>query len=227
MADYYTALDKENCADGFRWREGDALNAAIGQGDTTVTPLQMAMAYAAIANGGTVYEPRLVKAIMGADGSVVQEVEPTVKSEVDLPKSTMTFLRNSLPGVTSNGSAETPFAGFPLNQIPVASKTGSAQVTGDKVSTSWFASYAPANKPRYAVVMMVTQGGTGSKTSGPSVRNIYEALFGVSGQTVNPNKSVLVDGIPQKRLPVIRPDGTPVAPKGKDAGIVLARQRDQ
>ena len=227
LADYYTALDKENCADGFRWREGNALNAAIGQGDTTVTPLQMAMAYAAIANGGTVYEPRLVKAIMGADGSVVQEMEPSVKSTVDVPKATMNFLRNSLPGVTESGSAETPFAGFPLNQIPVASKTGSAQVTGNKVSTSWFASYAPANKPRYAVVMMVTQGGTGSKTSGPSVRNIYEALFGVSGQTVNPNKSVLVGGTPQKRLPVIRPDGTPVAPKGKDAGVVVARERDQ
>ena len=232
LADYYTALDKENCADGFRWREGDALNASIGQGDTAVTPLQMAMAYAAIANGGKVYEPRLVKAIMGADGSVVEEMSPTVKSTVDVPKSTMTFLRNSLPGVTSDGSAETPFAGFPLNQIPVASKTGSAQVTGDKVSTSWFASYAPANKPKYAIVMMVTQGGTGSKTSGPSVRKIYESLFGVKGQTVNPNRSVLVDGTPSKKLPVIRPDGTPVIPKKEQpekeqSGVVTAQRRGE
>jgi penicillin-binding protein 2 len=222
LADYYTALDKENCADGFRWREGDALNAAIGQGDTTVTPLQMAMAYAAIANGGTVYEPKLVKAIMGADGSVVKRIEPTVKSQLDLPKSTINFLKNSLPGVTTDGSGETPFIGFPLNQIPVASKTGSAQVTGDKVSTSWFASYAPANKPRYAIVMMVTQGGTGSKTSGPSVRKIYEALFGINGTTVDPNKSVLIGGAPSKTLPVIRPDGTPVTPKGKMSGVVTA-----
>ena len=222
LADYYTALDKENCADGFRWREGDALNAAIGQGDTTVTPLQMAMAYAAIANGGTVYEPKLVKAIMGADGTVVERMAPTVKSQLDLPKSTINFLQNSLPGVTTDGSGETPFIGFPLNQIPVASKTGSAQVTGDKVSTSWFASYAPANKPRYAIVMMVTQGGTGSKTSGPSVRKIYEALFGINGTTVNPNKSVLIGGAPSKELPVIRPDGTPVTPKGKMSGVVTA-----
>lgn len=222
LADYYTALDKENCADGFRWREGDALNAAIGQGDTTVTPLQMAMAYAAIANGGTVYEPNLVKAIIGADGTVIERMAPTVKSQLDLPKSTINFLQNSLPGVTTNGSGETPFIGFPLNQIPVASKTGSAQVTGDKVSTSWFASYAPANKPRYAIVMMVTQGGTGSKTSGPSVRKIYEALFGIDGTTVNPNKSVLIGGAPSKTLPVIRPDGTPVTPKGKMSGVVTA-----
>ncbi len=222
LANYYTALDKENCADGFRWREGDALNAAIGQGDTTVTPLQMAMAFSAIANGGTVYEPKLVKAIMGADGTVIERIAPTVKSKLDLPKSTINFLQNTLPGVTTDGSGKTPFIGFPLNQIPVASKTGSAQVTGDKVSTSWFASYAPANKPRYAIVMMVTQGGTGSKTSGPSVRKIYEALFGVNGTTVNPNNSVLVDGAPSKSLPVIRPDGTPVTPKGKMSGVVTA-----
>jgi len=222
LADYYTALDKENCADGFRWREGDALNAAIGQGDTAVTPLQLAMAYSAIANGGTVYEPELVKAIMGADGSVIERITPIVKSQLDVPKSTINFLRNSLPGVTTDGSGESPFTGFPLNQIPVASKTGSAQVTGDKVSTSWFASYAPANKPRYAIVMMVTQGGTGSKTSGPSVRKIYEALFGVNGSKVNPNNSVLIGGAPSKSLPVIRPDGTPVTPKGKMSGMVSA-----
>ncbi len=222
LANYYTALDKENCADGFRWREGDALNAAIGQGDTTVTPLQMAMAFSAIANGGTVYEPKLVKAIMGADGTVIERIAPTVKSQLDLPKSTINFLQNTLPGVTTDGTGKTPFIGFPLNQIPVASKTGSAQVTGGKISTSWFASYAPANKPRYAIVMMVTQGGTGSKTSGPSVRKIYEALFGINGTTVNPNNSVLVDGAPSKSLPVIRPDGTPVTPKGKMSGVVTA-----
>ena len=226
LADYFTALDKENCADGFRWREGDALNAAIGQGDTVVTPLQMAMAYSAIANGGTVYEPRLIKAVVGSDGTVINRIEPSVKSTLDLPKSTIKFLKDSLPGVTTDGSGKTPFLGFPLNKIPVASKTGSAQVTGDKVSTSWFASYAPANKPRYAVVMMVTQGGTGSQTSGPSVRKIYESLFGINGKNVNPNRSVLVDGEPSKSLPVIRPDGTPVTPKGKMSGVTTASGSD-
>jgi penicillin-binding protein 2 len=219
LADYFTALDKENCADGFRWREGDALNAAIGQGDTAVTPLQLAMVYAAIANGGTVYEPQVVKGIMSPDGKVVKEVEPKVKSKVGVPKSTIRFLQDSLPGVTTDGSGETPFEGFPLSQIPVASKTGSAQVTGNKVSTSWFAAYAPADKPRYAIVMMVTQGGTGSKTSGPSVRAIFESIFGITGEVVNPADSVLIGGAPRKNLPVVRPDGTPVAPQGKDSGV--------
>lgn len=223
LADYYTAIDKENCTDGYQWRAGDALNAAIGQGDTAVTPLQMAMVYAAIANGGKVYEPQVTKAIVSPTGEVVKEFEPVVKSTVDVSRTTMKFLRNTLPGVTSEGTAETPFAGFPLNQIPVASKTGSAQVTNSDVSTSWFASYAPANKPRYAVIMMVTEGGTGSKTSGPSVRKIYEALFGVNGSSVNPNRSVLVGGAPKADLPAIRSDGTPVAPKGKAAGVTDER----
>jgi len=219
LADYYTALDKENCADGFRWREGDALNAAIGQGDTAVTPLQMAMVYAAIANGGKVYQPRVVKAIMAPDGRVVKEFKPVIKDRVDAPKSTITFLRQALPGVTESGSGKEPFAGFPLDVIPVASKTGSAQVTGNKVATSWFASYAPADNPRYAVVMMVTQGGTGSRTSGPSVRGIYEALFGIDGTTVDPARSVLMGGAPLKALPRVRIDGTPVIPTGQRSGF--------
>ena len=219
QADYFTALDRENCADGFRWREGDALNAAIGQGDTAVTPLQMAMAYSAIANGGTLYKPQMVKGIIAPDGTVVKKVAPEVVSRVDVPKASISFLQSALQGVTLNGSGETPFAGFPLAQIPVASKTGSAQVTGSKVSTSWFASFAPANNPKYAIVMMVTQGGTGSKTSGPSVRKIYEEIFGVKGKNIDPGRSILLGGAPLKQLPTVRPDGTPVSPQGMMSGI--------
>ena len=223
LADYYTALDKENCTDGYQWRAGDALNAVIGQGDTAVTPLQMAMVYAAVANGGKLYQPQVAKAIVSASGKVVKEFRPVLKSQVTVPKTTMTFLRRTLPGVTTNGSGETPFQGFPLDQIPVASKTGSAQVTGSDVSTSWFASYAPANKPRYAVIMMVTEGGTGSKTSGPSVRRIYESLFGVTNGVVDPSRSVLIGGEPQTALPVVASDGTITGPTGKKAGVVSAR----
>ena len=101
----------------------------------------------------------------------------------------------------------------------MASKTGSAQVVGAQVSTSWFASYAPANDPKYAVIMMVTQGGTGSGTSGPSVRNIYEKLFGVQGSSIDPNRSVLVGDSPQEALPAVGADGMPVMPKGKRSGF--------
>ena len=212
LAEYYTALAKENCLDGFRWRNGDAINASIGQGDTSITPLQLAMAYAALANGGVVYQPQVIKAILSSTGEVVQEMSPVMNHTIDLPDGALDFLRAALFGVTLQGTAQTAFAGFPLDQIPVASKTGSAQVYGDITSTAWFASFAPVDDPQYAVIMMVTEGGTGSSVAGPSVRAIYEALFGVVGDVVDPALSVLVGGGPSSGLPIVRPDGTPVTP---------------
>ena len=224
LADYYTALAKENCLDGFRWRNGDAINASIGQGDTAVTPLQMAMLYAAIANGGTLYQPHVAKAILTSSGEVVQEVLPEAIGQV-ADSETLAFLRTALAGVTAEGTGASSFGGFPLDQVPVASKTGSAQVFSDVSTISWYASFAPADNPRYAVVMMVTQGGTGSGTSGPSVRNIYEALFGVDGDRVNPKNSVLIDAAPASLLPVVRPDGTPVVPGIDDEAARLGRDQ--
>ena len=200
LADEYTALDQENCDSGGMWRQGDALNASIGQGLTAVTPLQVAMAYAAIANGGTRYRAQLAKAVIDADGTVHRH-DPHVIGRVSASPSTLQFLTDSMTGVTREGTASQAFAGFPLDQVPVAGKTGSAQVAGGKPATSWFASFAPADDPRYAVVMMVTQGGTGAGTSAPSVRGIYEALFGVQGGTVDPSRSVLTGGAPMVDLP--------------------------
>lgn len=200
LAEEYTALDKENCESGGMWRQGDALNASIGQGLTAVTPLQVAMAYAAIANGGTRYRAQVAKALIAADGTV-QEHAPQVLGTVAASPATLQFLTDAMVGVTREGTASGAFDGFPLDQIPVAGKTGSAQVSGGKPATSWFASFAPANNPRYAVVMMVTQGGTGAGTSAPSVRGIYEALFGVQGGTVDPARSVLPGGAPRADLP--------------------------
>jgi penicillin-binding protein 2 len=216
LAEYYTALAKENCLDGFRWRNGDAINASIGQGDTSITPLQLAMTYAAIANGGTVYQPQVAKAILSSRGEVVQQFDPVIRGEVPAPEGTFEFLRNALAGVTAEGTGRIPFDGFPLDQIPVASKTGSAQVFSDNSTTAWYASFAPANDPQYAVVMMVTRGGTGSLTAGPGVRTIYEALFGIEDGIVDPAKSVLIGGEPSRILPVVRPDGTPVIPEAAE-----------
>ena len=204
LADEYTALDRENCESGGIWRQGDAINAAIGQGSTAVTPLQLAMAYAAIANGGTRYRPEVGKAIIAADGTVTT-LKPEVVATTAADPQVLQFLRESLQGVTSRGSAAAAFMGFPLDQVPVAGKTGSAQVPGGRPATSWFASFAPADNPRYAVVLMVTQGGTGGGTSAPSVRAIYEAIFGVSGGTVDAARSVLLGGAPSAELPHVGP----------------------
>ena len=203
---------KENCTEGMRFRAGDAVNSSIGQGDTVVSPLQMAMAYAAIANGGTVYEPRIVKAVMNADGSVAERIEPKVKSVLPISSETLKYIQKSLKSTTVSGTGAPPFVGFPLSRIPVATKTGTGEVLG-KQSTSWFASYAPADNPQYAIVMMVAQGGTGSGTSAPSVRRIYEELFGIRGGVIDPATSILEGGTPRTTLPTIRTDGLPDYPE--------------
>ena len=202
----------ENCTEGMRFRAGDAVNISIGQGDTVVTPLQMAMAYAAIANGGTLYEPRVVKAIMNADGSVAEKIEPKVKNKLPISNETLKYIQKSLETTTISGTGAPPFIGFPLGRIPVATKTGTGEVLG-KQSTSWFASYAPADNPQYAVVLMVAQGGTGSGTSAPSVRRIYEELFGIRGGVIDPATSILEGGAPTSKLPTIRTDGLPEYPE--------------
>jgi penicillin-binding protein 2 len=213
-AAYLTALAAENCAAGGLYRGGDEVNLAIGQGDTVVTPLQVATAYSALANGGTIWQPQVAKGLVGSDGKVVSVIKPKKAGTLPVSKANLAFLRYAFSQVTSQpyGTGYNPFKGFPLAQIPVAAKTGTGQASGNQQSTSWFSTFAPANNPKYAVVMMVSQGGTGAGTSAPSVRKIYEALYGITGSTIDPSKSVLVGDAPAAKLPTVRSDGTPVYP---------------
>lgn len=213
-AAYLLQLSKENCVDGYAYRGGDAANFAIGQGDTTTTPLQMARVYAAVANGGTLVTPHIGRAVMTPEGELVRRIEPEPAGQVPASKSTLAWLRKALRSVTERGTGYGPFAraGFPLDKLPVASKTGTGEVYG-KQTTSWFASYAPADKPRYAVVMMVSQGGTGSGISGPSVAELYKTLFGVRGSRVDLAEAAPPGGRPTTALPVVRPDGTVEQPE--------------
>jgi len=198
------AFAKENCVDGYQYKGGFAADFAIGQGETAVTPLQMTRIYAAIANGGTLWKPEVARAVISPTGKVTKEFKPTSEGKLPADAATLKYIQRSLRGVATDGTGKGLFANFP---VQVSVKTGSGQVTG-KDDTSWFASYAPSNNPQYAVVMMVSQGGTGSGTSGPGVKKIYEALFGVNGSTVDPSKSVLPGGQLPTKLPVVRADGT-------------------
>lgn len=213
-AAYWKALAIDNCKYGDLYQVGDEVNLAIGQGDTAVTPLQVATAFSALANGGTLYAPEIGKGLVSSSGKLVKVFKPKKTGRLPVSQANLAFLRSAFSEVTSKpyGTGYNPFVGFPLDKIPVAAKTGTGQASNGQQSTSWFATFAPANKPKYAVVMMVSQGGTGSGTSAPSVRKIYEALFGVNGSTVNPKKSVLVGGAPTTKLPQVRSDGTPVYP---------------
>ena len=173
-AAYLKSLAVENCRTGFAFRAGDAANFAIGQGDTTVTPLQMARVYAAIANGGTLWTPQVAQGFE-APGGALQKIAPQVAGKVTFPSGTLAFLQDALVGVVRQGTGVAAFRGFPLDQWPVAGKTGTAEAFG-KQDTAWFVSYAPANKPRYAVAVVVSQGGTGGGTAAPAARKIHDVL---------------------------------------------------
>ncbi len=215
-AAYLLQLSKENCVDGWAYRGGDAANFAIGQGDTTTTPLQMARVYSAVANGGTLVTPHIGRAVVTPEGKLVRRIEPEPAGRIPVSQTTLTWLRHALRGVTEGGTGYGPFARaeFPLTKVPVATKTGTGEVYG-KQTTSWFASYAPADEPQYAVVMMVSQGGTGSGVSGPSVAELYKTLFGISGQKVDLAKAQPPGGHPTSVLPVVRPDGTVLSPESR------------
>ncbi len=201
-------LARENCLDGDKIRAGDAVNFSIGQGDTVITPLKLAQMYAAIGNGGTIWKPTIGKAVVTTSGEVIQTINPEKLGRLPASKETIKFLKESLREVVTAGTGTGVFSGFP---IAVSGKTGTAQVFGKnangtlKSDTSWFASYAPTEKPRFAVVMMVSQGGYGASSSGVGVRKIYETLFGVTGSKVIPGAAIYPDGKPPLKLPKISP----------------------
>ncbi|MCM9080952.1 penicillin-binding protein 2 [Streptomyces spororaveus] len=191
----------ENCRQGNQMREGDAINYSIGQGDTLVTPIQMASVYSAIANGGTLHQPSIGKAIVSADGKSVQEIAPKEQGRLPMDAKTRDDIDEALAGVATNGSAAWRFGGWPQKQIPMHAKTGTAEVQG-KQTTSWFASYTED----YAIVMTISQGGTGSGASGPAVRSIYEAMYGLD-PTGRQDLSKALLPKPATALPAIHPDG--------------------
>jgi penicillin-binding protein 2 len=211
-SDFVYLFAREFCVEGFAYRAGDAVNFAIGQGDTIVTPLQLARGYAAIANGGTLYAPRIGKAVVAPDGTVIRRIAPKPVRKVDVPDRVMGYIDEALKGVTRQGTMAWRMGGFPLDEVEIRSKTGSAEVYG-KQSTSWVASYSDD----YVVVMMVSQGGTGSGTSGPGIRAIWESLYGVDGEQVVPGRAAIPGTTPPDELPNFRNDGSILPP---------ARQRE-
>ncbi|WP_299517757.1 penicillin-binding protein 2 [uncultured Serinicoccus sp.] len=173
--EFLEQLAQENCVDGARWRPGDAVNFSIGQGDVATTPLQMAVVYAAVANGGRLVTPQVADALVRPDGSVVEQIEAPDQGRVSLDEETWRIVRDGLEGVVTEGTGAAAFAGWPSADYPLAGKTGSAESFG-RQATSWFASYGPADEPEYVVLVVVEEGGIGSDTAAPAVRQIWETL---------------------------------------------------
>jgi len=199
---YLTQLASENCTDGWRFFAGNNADTAIGQGEVTVSPLQLAAAYSAMVNGGTLFAPTLGWGVLDAAGRTVRTVTPKVVRKLPVDKKTLEFFGDSLHFEDSHSvSGALAFDGSPIKTL-IGGKTGTAEVYG-KSDTSWLASWGPVqpgqpvSKARYVVVGMVEQAGTGASAAAPMVRQVYEGLLGAYGSPVVPG------GVPAGKLPKV------------------------
>ncbi|MDA8278417.1 MAG: penicillin-binding protein 2 [Actinomycetota bacterium] len=160
------------------WYTADQIEMAFGQGETVVTPLQMANAYATFANGGTRYVPQMVAGIVNQDGHLVRRVKPQVATTVKLSPLDRSTIMAGLEGVISNpsGTAYGAFQGFPLSKYPLAGKTGTASVNGFEPN-AWFVAFGPTTAPKYVVSVVIDHGGFGASAAAPVARRMFEYLM--------------------------------------------------
>ncbi len=174
---FLTEVARENCESGWQLRAGDAANFSIGQGDVLATPVQMAVMYAAVANGGTVLTPRVGAATVDPVSGERTPVAAGPRRAAPVSRALDAYLRTALRGVVTRGTAVSAFRGQPADW-PVAGKTGTAEAVG-KRDTSWFVSYAPADHPRWVVAVVVSQGGSGGTSAAPAARQVLRTLRGL------------------------------------------------
>ena len=172
-----------------RWFPGDNINTGIGQGLVAVTPVQLANAYATIANGGTLFSPNIVEAVVSREaetfGEAVLEFEPRVLDVVEFPKGSA-VVREGLSNVTNSrlrGTAAKAFEGYDHEGYRVSGKTGTAQAQGlnavlrrKKEDTAVFVAWAPTHDPRYVVAVVMEEAGYGGEAAAPVARRIMEAV---------------------------------------------------
>jgi penicillin-binding protein 2 len=201
---YLTQLASENCTDGWRFFAGNNADAAIGQGDTTVSPLQLATAYSAMVNGGTLFAPTLGWGVVGPSGKLVRTITPKVVRKLPVSKQYLDFFGDALHFKDDHSvSGALAFDGSPIKTL-IGGKTGTAEVYG-KLDTSWLASWGPVQPgasvetARYVVVGMIEQAGTGASAAAPMSRQIWEGLLGANGVPTTAGAR------PVSRLPVITP----------------------
>jgi penicillin-binding protein 2 len=209
---YVQQIEYQDCQSGWQWEPGQAAIAAIGQGYVTVTPVQLADAYVALANGGTLYSPRIGEALVSPSGRVVQKINPPVVRHVPVSGDTLSYIRSALAGVVTQGTAAAAFSGFPLSKVCVAGKTGTAQNFGVN-ATSVFASFAPCNNPKYVVIVMVPGAGYGADVAAPAVRTIWDDIYGLEG-----HKAAVPGGQVPSATPPITSARTTTAPSGHGQG---------
>jgi penicillin-binding protein 2 len=161
------------------WQAGETISLAIGQGYNLVTPLQMALVTATIANGGTIYRPFLSKRIVSPTGTVIKEFQPHRVTQLPVKPEDLQMIREAMAGVVNEPGGTGGAARLP--GILAAGKTGTAQVVtlGKKGARdhAWFVSFAPLEAPEIAVAVVVEHGGHGGEAAAPIARKIFEAYF--------------------------------------------------
>jgi penicillin-binding protein 2 len=157
---------------------GDLMDFAIGQGAFTSTPLQVAVSYAILANGGTVMEPRVVDRVEDSSGDLVEDVESPVVGTVDMAESTRTDLLRDLNRVVTTGTAAQAFSEFGEDLELVGGKTGTAESTATRDNHAWFVGVAPIDDPQYVVAVVIEEGGSGGAVAAPVARHILQYLMG-------------------------------------------------
>ncbi|HSC20574.1 MAG TPA: penicillin-binding transpeptidase domain-containing protein, partial [Solirubrobacterales bacterium] len=157
------------------WSSGDNIQLATGQGDLQTNPLQMAVAYAALGNGGTVVTPHLGLEIEDAAGRVLKEFDPGPRRHLKIDSGTRSVILEGLHDAAQGpgGTSHVIFDTFP---IPVAGKTGTAERPGH-ADQSWYAVLAPYPNPRIVTVVTIEEGGFGAESAAPAARTILEAVF--------------------------------------------------
>jgi len=185
------------------WAAGDLMNMIIGQGSLTATPLQVAVSYATLVNGGTFYEPRVLDQVTDIEGEVIYTNLPNVVRTIDIAPITVENLKEDLNAVVAGprGTSRTAFSEFCGSDVrainceslkQVGGKTGTAEirvaVTEDdqEVDTAWFVGVAPLDDPRYVVAIVIEEGGSGGGVAAPTARAILQFLM---GESVTPIRS--------------------------------------
>jgi penicillin-binding protein 2 len=165
------------------WTPGDNINLSVGQGDLQANPLQLAVAYATIANGGRVLVPRIGLRLEDAAGRAVQELDAPPARRLRIKPEFRQAIMDGLHGAASapGGTSTDVFDGFP---IPVAGKTGTAEKGAGRADQSWYVALAPFPSPKYVVAVTDEAGGFGAETAAPMARRILAELFGVSEKRV-------------------------------------------
>jgi penicillin-binding protein 2 len=184
---------------GVDWQGGETLSVAIGQGYDLATPLQMLVFISAVANGGKMYKPLILKSVYSSEGSVILESKKQLAGKLPVSKQTLQIIREGLWNVVNDNKGTAWIAH--VDGLDISGKTGTAQVVGRSndrglseeelshrlKSHAWFVAYAPSDDPKIAVSVMVEHGGHGSSAAAPIAREIIKTYFG-QDENSEPNK---------------------------------------